>query len=339
MKRVLIVDDDKLARLGIMTLLPWSKYGMEVVGDVQNGRSALDFLKSHPVDIAFVDLDMPVMDGLTFIQRSRALYPELLYVVLTFYESFSIAQKVWRLGVIDYISKMELESIDADLVLQRIEAKIGERQAVVLTEEEGGADDGQWHPFLREWDDLYWLYDRFRYRQLCLRAEAMNPSLRQLEHLLARLLPLLREHAGCEEPSLPAMQREKVVSWLSDYRRKLLSQLAEGAAAPGYQPSIARVVCYAEEHLAQTLHTEDMARLINMSRSHFSQLFKRCVGVPFNEYIQRIRALKAMGLLTDTALPVDEIARRTGYEDVKHFSLVFSRHVGETPREYRKRRQ
>ena len=38
MIKVLIVDDDKLARKGIIALLNWEKYGMQVVGDVQNGK-------------------------------------------------------------------------------------------------------------------------------------------------------------------------------------------------------------------------------------------------------------------------------------------------------------
>ena len=37
---VLIVDDDKLARKGLVAIMDWEKYGFEVVGDVQNGRKA-----------------------------------------------------------------------------------------------------------------------------------------------------------------------------------------------------------------------------------------------------------------------------------------------------------
>ena len=43
--RVLVVDDDKLARKGLISIMNWEKYGFEVVGDVQNGSKALEFLK------------------------------------------------------------------------------------------------------------------------------------------------------------------------------------------------------------------------------------------------------------------------------------------------------
>lgn len=43
---VLIVDDDKLARKGLIAVIDWEQYGLCVVGDVQNGKKALEFWKS-----------------------------------------------------------------------------------------------------------------------------------------------------------------------------------------------------------------------------------------------------------------------------------------------------
>lgn len=45
MYQVLVIDDDKLARKGLISLIPWEKYGMEVAGDVANGALALRLLK------------------------------------------------------------------------------------------------------------------------------------------------------------------------------------------------------------------------------------------------------------------------------------------------------
>jgi two-component system, response regulator YesN len=59
--RVLIVDDDKLARKGLISIMPWSDHGMVVVGEAANGAKALEFLEQHEVDLMFVDLSMPVM--------------------------------------------------------------------------------------------------------------------------------------------------------------------------------------------------------------------------------------------------------------------------------------
>ncbi len=58
---VLIVDDDKLARKGLIAVIDWEQYGLCVVGDVQNGKKALEFLENHPVDLVFTDIDMPAI--------------------------------------------------------------------------------------------------------------------------------------------------------------------------------------------------------------------------------------------------------------------------------------
>ena len=51
MYSVLIVDDDKLARKGLIAITDWAKCGMQVVGDVANGKLAMDFLAEHQVEI------------------------------------------------------------------------------------------------------------------------------------------------------------------------------------------------------------------------------------------------------------------------------------------------
>ena len=103
---VLIVDDDKLARKGLVAIMDWKKYGFEVVGDVQNGRKALEFIRNHPVDIVFTDIDMPEIDGLELMQMCGEEFPEIKFVILSVYENFSYAQTAIRMGALDYISKI-----------------------------------------------------------------------------------------------------------------------------------------------------------------------------------------------------------------------------------------
>ena len=73
--KVLVVDDDKLARKGLISIMDWKKYGFEVVGDVQNGRKALEFLKDNEVDIVFTDIDMPEIDGIELMKMCKKEYP------------------------------------------------------------------------------------------------------------------------------------------------------------------------------------------------------------------------------------------------------------------------
>ena len=102
--RVLVVDDDKLARKGLISIMNWEKYGFEVVGDVQNGSKALEFLKDNMVDVVFTDIDMPEIDGIELMERCRTEYPDVKFVIFSVHEDFRYAQKAMRLGALDYIS-------------------------------------------------------------------------------------------------------------------------------------------------------------------------------------------------------------------------------------------
>ena len=131
MLKILIIDDDILTRKGIQMLMPWSKHNMEIIGEASNGKEALDFLACHTdTDLALVDLDMPIMDGTTFIQTASAMYPQLSYVVLTVHTEFEYVQQILRLGAIDYISKTQFDQENFDQILDRIQAGIAKKNAV-----------------------------------------------------------------------------------------------------------------------------------------------------------------------------------------------------------------
>ena len=128
MLRVLIVDDDKLVRKGLISSMPWQAYDMEVVGEASNGRAALEFIESHAVDLLMVDLEMPVMSGIELMRIVRQRYPQLYCVILTFHQDFEYVQEALRLGAVDYIAKVQLEKERFDEVLSRISALV-KRQA------------------------------------------------------------------------------------------------------------------------------------------------------------------------------------------------------------------
>ncbi|HZG88098.1 helix-turn-helix domain-containing protein [Paenibacillus sp.] len=125
--KVLIVDDDKLVRQGLISVMPWSEFGMEVVGEANNGEKALEFLERHEVDLMLTDLAMPVMSGIELMRIAKKRYPGLHTVVLTLHQDFEYVQEALRLGAIDYIAKVELETDSFRNVLGRVHARIQEQ--------------------------------------------------------------------------------------------------------------------------------------------------------------------------------------------------------------------
>ena len=82
MIRVLIADDEPLIRSGIRMILT-SADDIEVLAEASDGRQAVDLALAHPVDVALLDIQMPVLDGLTALAELRRVAPEVRVLILT----------------------------------------------------------------------------------------------------------------------------------------------------------------------------------------------------------------------------------------------------------------
>ncbi|OEJ29506.1 DNA-binding response regulator [Streptomyces agglomeratus] len=80
--RVVIADDEPLIRAGIRMILT-SDRGIEVVAEAANGREAVDLARVHAPDVVLLDLQMPVMDGLTALAELGRAVPAARVIVLT----------------------------------------------------------------------------------------------------------------------------------------------------------------------------------------------------------------------------------------------------------------
>jgi AraC family transcriptional regulator of arabinose operon len=88
-----------------------------------------------------------------------------------------------------------------------------------------------------------------------------------------------------------------------------------------------------------TITVSDIVEYIGFTRSYFSTLFKRHMGISPQEYLMRYRIEESCRLLRTTELSVQEIAARVGYDEPLNFSRAFKRSRGISPTEYRKRAQ
>ncbi|MDR6938536.1 response regulator transcription factor [Arcanobacterium hippocoleae] len=92
--RVLLADDDQIIRDGLANLLNLQD-GITVVTAVENGRAALHVLAEHRVDVALLDVDMPVLDGIRTAKEIGRMYPNIAVVMLTAFEhEDSLAQSL-----------------------------------------------------------------------------------------------------------------------------------------------------------------------------------------------------------------------------------------------------
>ena len=111
-------------------------------------------------------------------------------------------------------------------------------------------------------------------------------------------------------------------------------------AQPGSKGGLAphrlqRVLACIDARLAERVQVKELADEIHMSPFHFARMFKLAVGQAPHAYITHLRMELAKELLANTLIPLQEVASRVGYQTQAHFTGVFHRFVGTTPRVYR----
>lgn len=102
---ILIADDDRKIRFYLKSMLAKIRPQDCRILEAKNGNEMIEKCSLYRPDIAFVDVDMPCLDGLSAIDVCRSSSSLTQYVVITGYPSFSYAQKCVSLPVCDYILK------------------------------------------------------------------------------------------------------------------------------------------------------------------------------------------------------------------------------------------
>ncbi len=102
MKNIVIVDDMKSARNILARLL--SEYDfINIIGSFSKPSEAIEFIKSNNVDLVFIDIEMPEMNGLLLAEKIDKLNSNTYFIFATAYSEYSL--KAWATNAIGYITK------------------------------------------------------------------------------------------------------------------------------------------------------------------------------------------------------------------------------------------
>ena len=102
--RLILVDDQEMYRLGFRMLLE-TQEGVEVVGEAEDGRAAVDLIERVEADIVLMDVRMPVLNGIDATARISQLYPSIRVLVLTTYDQDEFAFGALSAGASGFLLK------------------------------------------------------------------------------------------------------------------------------------------------------------------------------------------------------------------------------------------
>ena len=140
MKRVVIVEDERLILKGLERLFKWEEYGFNVVFSTTSSNEAYEYICAHGTDVLFTDIKMREMTGLELISKLKENGLEPLCIVISGYDSYKYMRSSMRLRVFDYCLK-PLSGEDAEEILKNLKTYFDDNEDKI--EDNGSARLGE----------------------------------------------------------------------------------------------------------------------------------------------------------------------------------------------------
>ena len=354
--KVLIADDERIARENMSQYIPWASMGMEVVDAVENGALALGILKTVPVDIMIMDIRMPVMDGLELLENIRALGLNVLVIVLSAYDQFEYAQKaIQSRRVFEYVLK-PVKRKDFCQLLQRAASTLEEQREMPAVQKESASLETVRTRFARhigrrDLEGALRILEEYAQQVDPKDAEAVFDLKRLMLNLHTEIRLFLTQQGtsiGPYRKDYDLLNDFNQCSQPEELTRKFAQQVEEmrpfleqhpDADAPTKASAVVRhCVEEIQKHYTEPdFSLYQLAEEMKLSTNYLSSLFKKEMGVGYVRYINTLRIEKAKQLLRDMRYRTNEVATLVGIENSRYFTRVFKEMTGLSPAEYRSR--
>lgn len=138
MYKTLIIDDEQPVRIAISKLGKWNKYHLERPEYAENGKEGLKALRELKPEVVFLDMSMPVMNGMEFMEKAGRDLEKCALIVISGYDDFCYARSAVRYGAIDYLLKPVTEE-DLNTAIENAVRKLHPGEDFSDEEERGNA--------------------------------------------------------------------------------------------------------------------------------------------------------------------------------------------------------
>ena len=127
--------------------------------------------------------------------------------------------------------------------------------------------------------------------------------------------------------------KEKMIEWL--FRQmEMMIDLIIGSKKTHKHKAVEKAKNYIEKHYNQDITLQEVANVVDMNPNYFSLLFKEEIGLTYIKYLTKYRMEQAKIMLKE-GRKISEVSEEVGYLTYRHFSEVFKKYTGMTPRQFK----
>lgn len=328
MYKILVVDDDELMRMA-MTKIISSVDGFQVDYIAKNGKEAVDICKDNQVDIIFMDIMMPIMNGIDATKEILSINPKAKIYIVSSYHNFEMAKSAINSKIKQYFVKPVDPKVIKDVLNNHKDDKDDKENklAKIIFDTINERDFMKVYEMIDDLTDE--IYDISRDSDL-------RTVLKEISDKIFVSIFHEREY-DFEEIKNKFSISDKMIDdkrVLSIWIFKIMDYIFAEISSSKYA-ILKNVFKYIDSKIEEDISLKDIVRDCNISQGYLSRIFKKELNMTIMNYIHLKKINLAKELLCMTGKSGAEISFEVGYNEFSYFCKVFKKYEGMTISEYR----
>lgn len=330
MLKMIIVDDEKIIRETIHSLIDWNSLGIDVVAVCKDGIEAFDCILDEYPDIVMTDIKMPGLSGLDLIEKVRAAQLNTEFIILSGYGEFEFARTAMRYGVKHYLLKPSNETEITQVIVSCVEtckSKTASRVDSLLTQ-----------LFLTEMPPEKLLQRRF-FTEL---SGEQDVDLAKTQMIRLVMEASKKEYYPLSKlqttDSLMAVNVCVTMNDLIPSAEQIMTSIFSVEPQHKYTDCVEKVIKYIGEHLSDSnLSLKWISEnYLFMNPDYVSKMFVKQTGSKFSAYVTELRIQEAKKLLLEHSEESPyAVAEMVGFgNNPQYFSQIFKKYTKLSPKDY-----
>lgn len=324
MIKVLIVDDEMLMRQATSKIVS-SLEGFDKSLLACNGQQAVDICKSQSIDIVFMDIMMPVKDGITASKEILKISPKTKIFILSSYHSFELAQYALSNKIEHYLIK----PLNEEKIVKILTDFYNKKNIKDDIKNNIGIEK-----FI-EANDFRAMYSELnnfskKIIDICSSDNFSNKTYRFMYNLLISFLPEYKNKF--EEFKVKFVlenNADKDVRVLSIWLFNIIEYIFVARSQNRY-PILKNVFEYIQDNIKKYISLDDVVKSCNVSQGYLSRIFKKEFNMTVMNYIHLKKINLAKEYICVSRMSISDVFVKVGYSEFSYFCKVFKKYEENT---------
>lgn len=371
--KLLIVDDQISLHRYLDKVMDWRELGLTSVEHAYDGEEAATMVENFLPDIMIMDIHMPQLNGIESLMRIQQSKKIPRTIILSAYDEFEYARDALRLQVSQYLLKpvdaallrKTLHEIIEKSILAARQSILGEidrtmysgqidsdsltnvqkgfeilaiDRFAILTFEDSLPSKIDYSCLLQGQSDIKIhciMCTKTRNGQVVLVGGGEGLTDDRLRQISESVMGNMATSTHTLSVGISSIAQD--IAFLPQLIAESTLALRSPASETGFKlrDAVRRIKSYVESDYREDLTLQTVADRFDIDKYQLSRAFKQEFGINYWAYVTQVRMNKAAELLVGTSLRNIQIADHTGFLGESHFSRVFKKYYGATPKEYR----